>query len=256
MDERRDYYVYGYVRLDNNSYFYIGKGTRNRHLDINHRNPHFKNIVNKVETVVEILYDDLTENEAFQLETSVIEDLVFNEGYSIEILNYCERNNGRHLVNQSFGGEGSSGFRFSDEVKKNMSNQRKGENNAFYGKKHTPYTKNRISEIRKECNLAKGENNPMYGLKGDKSPIKGRKHSEEELNKMCLSNPLRKDVMCIELNMTFPSLTKAEQYIQNTFNIPFGRRSLAKRLNGEINIDWYGEIELNGELVKLHWIYI
>ena len=38
--------------------------------------------------------------------------------------------------------------------------------------------------------------------------------------------------------------------------LPFGRRALAKRLAGEILIDWYGEIIIDGELVKLHWKYI
>ena len=147
-------------------------------------------------------------------------------------------------------------FKLSEETKRNMSKQRKGENNSFYGKNHSDKTKKKLSETRREKELAKGENNPMYGLKGDKSPIKGRKHSEEELNKMCLANPLRKEVLCIELNMRFPSLTKAEKYMKKTYNIPFGRRALAKRLNGEINIDWYGEIEINGELIKLHWKYI
>lgn len=254
--EDRSYYVYGYIRLDTNTYFYIGKGKRNRYLDIERRNPHFKNIVNTTEVAVEILYNNLTEEESFQLEKDIIEDLVFNEGYSIEIRDFCERNIGFHLVNQSFGGEGSSGFKLSEETKQKMSEQRKGKNNSFYGKKHSDETKKKLSETRVEKELAKGENNPMYGLKGDKSPIKGRKHSEEELNKMCLANPLRKEVLCIELNMRFPSLTKAERYMKKTYNIPFGRRALAKRLNGEINIDWYGEIEINGKLIKLHWKYI
>lgn len=255
MDERK-YYVYGYIRLDTNTYFYIGKGTNGRHLDIIRRNPHFINIINSVDCVVEILYDNLTETEAFELETEIIEDLVYNEGYSIEIKDFCVRNVGQHLVNQSFGGEGSSGFKFSKEQKEKMSQQRKGENNAFYGKKHSEKTKKTISSIRIDKRLSKGENNPMYGLKGELSPIKGRKHTKEELDKMCYKNPLRKEVFCIELNMKFPSLTKAELYMKETYKIPFGRKALAKRLNGEIKIDWYGEIEINGELTKLHWKYI
>lgn len=255
MNKNRDFYVYGYIRLDTNSYFYIGKGKRNRYKDTEHRNPHFKNIINNVKTVVEIICDDLTEEEAFELEITIIEDLIFNEGYSIEIKDYCERNEGYHLVNQSFGGEGSSGFKFSNEIKRKMSEQRKGENNSFYGKRHTKETRNYISKIRKEKGLAKGENNPMFGLKGDKSPIKGRKHSEEELNKMCMSNHLRKEVYCIELNITFPSLTKAESYIKNNYNIKFNRKMLVKLLNNELEYDWYGEIVINSELVKLHWVY-
>ena len=247
-----EYYVYAYIRLDTNAYFYIGKGKKNRWKDLKRRNSHFKNIINKVPFTVEILYDNLTEERAFELERNVIEDLVFNEGYSIEINNYCERNIGYHLCNCSFGGEGNSGHKLSDETKKLMSEQRKGENNQFYGKKHTVDTKNKISSIRKEKGLAKGINNPMYGKKGDKSPIKGRKHSEDELNKMCLNNPLRKEVYCIELDMTFPSLTNCENYMKNTYNIKFSRKKLAKCINGELDVDWYGEINN----IKLHWRYI
>jgi hypothetical protein len=47
MNEKRDYYVYGYVRLDTNTYFYIGKGTNNRYKRIDLRvNLHFININN------------------------------------------------------------------------------------------------------------------------------------------------------------------------------------------------------------------
>lgn len=85
MNENK-YYVYGYIRLDTNTYFYIGKGKNNRYLNIDNRSNHFKNILNKTNCVVEILYKNLTEKEAFQLEMDTIDDLVFNEGYGIDII--------------------------------------------------------------------------------------------------------------------------------------------------------------------------
>ena len=109
MDERK-YYVYGYIRLDTNTYFYIGKGKDNRYLRLDNRKQHFMNIYNKVECVVEILYDNLTEDEAFQLEVDTIYDLVFNEGYSIDIKGIRKNTNGCHLVNCTWGGEGTSGL--------------------------------------------------------------------------------------------------------------------------------------------------
>ena len=47
--EERKYYVYGYIRLDTNTYFYIGKGCKNRLYRLEDRNKHFLNIVNKVQ---------------------------------------------------------------------------------------------------------------------------------------------------------------------------------------------------------------
>ena len=39
-----NYYIYGYIRLDTNTYFYIGKGKGNRYKRIDIRSLHFKNI--------------------------------------------------------------------------------------------------------------------------------------------------------------------------------------------------------------------
>lgn len=254
MRNDRRFYVYGYIRLDNYSYFYIGKGTGRRYLDLSHsRTDDFKNIVNNIETTVEILYDNLTEEEALYLERETIEDLIYNEGYSIQIRDFCDINEGYHLTNHSLGGRGTLGYKSSEEELKERSERYKGEKNPFYGKHHNEETKRKLSEIRKDYT---GEKHPMYGKRGDKSPIKGRKHSEEEIEKMSINNPLRKEVYCIELDISFTSLTKAEKYMQETYNIPFGRRALAKRLAGEILIDWYGEINIDGELIKLHWKYI
>ena len=41
-----DFYVYGYIRLDTNTYFYIGKGHSNRWLRLDNRKKHFLNILN------------------------------------------------------------------------------------------------------------------------------------------------------------------------------------------------------------------
>lgn len=124
----RNFYVYGYVRLDTNSYFYIGKGHGNRYLRLDNRKPHFLNIVNITDVAVEILYDNLTEQEAFELERDVIEDLVFNEGYSIDIPNFsCERCSD-NLVNLTWGGDGTSGYSIkqSEETIRNRANKNRG----------------------------------------------------------------------------------------------------------------------------------
>ena len=58
-----------------------------------------------------------------------------------------------------------------------------------------------------------------------------------------------------EYDMEFPSINYTVKYIKSTYNILFNKHSLSKCLKNEFKQDWYGEIEINGELVKLHWEY-
>lgn len=83
----RDYYIYIYYRLDTNEPFYIGKGRKGRWKRLNRENTHFNNIVNKHDVAVEIIKYNLTEEEAFYWEEEIIRILVFEYGYSIEIIN-------------------------------------------------------------------------------------------------------------------------------------------------------------------------
>ena len=223
-----NFYVYEWIRLDTNEPFYVGKGHGNRWKELNRDyNPKFMNIVNRIDVAVNILQNGLTENEAFDFECYYI--WLYRDDIGYDMCNICD------------GGEGVVTC---------------GENNHFYGKKHTEETKQKISNIRKNKGIAKGENNPNYGKRGDLSPIKGRKHTQEELDKMIQNSKLRSPVRCIELDITFLSLTQAEKYMQEQYGIKIARRQLAKRLSGEIKTKWYGEITINGKLTKLHWEYI
>ena len=165
MNNEKKFYVYGYVRLDKNTYFYIGKGTGRRYKKIDSRSDHFKNIINKTNCAVEILYDNLSEAEAFLLEEQTIEDLVFNEGYSIEISGW-KRDKEKHLVNRTFGGEGASGYKHTKEALDKMSKAAKSRPNVNKGKQRTQTIKNKIS------NNAKLNDN--YGMKGKHHTIESK----------------------------------------------------------------------------------
>lgn len=54
------------------------------------------------------------------------------------------------------------GFKYSEEQKQKMSEERSGKNNPFYGRKHTLETKQKISKANK--GKLTGENNPMFGV--------------------------------------------------------------------------------------------
>ena len=43
--------------------------------------------------------------------------------------------------------------------------------------------------------------------------------------------------------------------MKTTYKVPFSRDILKKYLDGNYHKEYYKEIEINGELVKLHWEY-
>lgn len=162
-----DFYVYIYYRLDINEPFYVGKGRDYRWKALNKRNNHFKKIIDKCDIACEIVKDNLTEDEAHGIECWLIHELVFEYGYSIDISNNKSKEDGRHLVNATWGGEGNVGInpfeRMSKETKENWLEAHRGLQ-PMLGKHHT-------EESKKKIKLATtGELNPFYG-----------KHHTEEL---------------------------------------------------------------------------
>lgn len=172
-----DYYVYIYWRLDTNEPFYVGKGKLYRYYHLYNRGNHFNNIINKCEVAVEIVMDNLTEEQAHGIECWIINELVFEYGYSIDILNNVSIEKGRHLVNATWGGEGMSGCY-------SLRNKSEDELKEIY-KKH--------SRSLKENGKVKGENNPMYG-----------KHGKDNKNS--------KSVICLTTMKIFYSAIEAGEY--------------------------------------------
>lgn len=119
------FYVYGWIRKDYNTFFYIGKGEGGRAKRLQGRNKYFLNIVNKVECEVVYLHNNLTEEEAFTKEKEVIYNLVYKEGYSIDVRGFSKIK-GKHLTNQTWGGEGQSGRVMSIESRKKLSKMKLG----------------------------------------------------------------------------------------------------------------------------------
>ena len=190
------YYVYEYIRLDNNTVFYVGKGKLNRMIK-KKTNQIFLRICDKVDYKYRLIKDNLSEAEALQLEKDIIHDYVYNKGYGICIKGFHCESGKPYLCNMTWGGEGISGFKFSDISKERMSKYRKGKkihteeskrkiSEAHSGKYVSQDTKNKISMSRIERKVAKGENNPMYGVHrfGDKNPFYGQHHSDETKKKI------------------------------------------------------------------------
>lgn len=186
------FFVYAHYKADDltGPPFYIGKGKGKRDKS-GRRNPYWKNISNKHGFIVKRLAENLTENQAWDLEKKLIAEygrLIDNTG--------C-------LCNLSDGGEGASGVKHNNVTKEKWSKAKKGktweeifgvekanqirEQRKIKTKKHSEETKKKLSESKK------GNKNPMYGKKlsddhrkklsevrkGKPSPTKGKKYSEE-----------------------------------------------------------------------------
>jgi len=114
----KNYYIYRWIRLDTNTPFHVGKGTKNRYKNTTQRNEYFKRIFNKVPCEVEIMIYDLTEEQAFKKEIEIIK--------LYKSLGYCE-------TNLTTGGTGSSGVKRSKETKELLGR-------TWRGKKRPPFS--------------------------------------------------------------------------------------------------------------------
>lgn len=112
-----NFYVYIHRKKSNNEIFYVGKGKDRRAYWKSRRNQYWQNIVNKYGYIVEILKDNLTENEAFNLEMETIKE------YKKQNINLCNMTNG---------GEGMTGFKHSEETKRLYSKNRTAKLNVNY----------------------------------------------------------------------------------------------------------------------------
>lgn len=105
------YYVYVHRRLDTLEVFYVGKGSTNRAWVKFRKNYHWKSIVEKHGYSVEIVKDGMHESCSFALERLLIAKY---------------RSMGINLANKTDGGEGTSGYIWSDQDREKHSEAQRG----------------------------------------------------------------------------------------------------------------------------------
>jgi group I intron endonuclease len=185
MSLERNYKLYVHIAPNGKRYYGItkqrpeqrwrnGKGYKD--------NQHITNAINKygwdnIQHIV--IYNDLTEDEAKELEQRFIQ--------------WYDTANKKYGYNITLGGEGTKGYSCSEETRQKLSKTHKGENNAFYGKTHTEETKRKISEMRK-----------------------GKPLSEEHKQKIKMSSANARSIICITTNKVFRSINDGANYY-NTF---------------------------------------
>lgn len=152
------FYVYRHIRLDTNTVFYVGKGHGRRAWNKSKRSKYWKNIVNKHGYRVEIIIDGFTEREALDRETEFIK--------MYKDLGYCE-------ANFTNGGEGVSGYKFTPEQRKRLSESHMGQKS---------WNKGKIGILSEETKKLISKKLKLY-YKKHVSKNKGRVHSEKTKKK-------------------------------------------------------------------------
>lgn len=211
------------IRYNPGDIFYVGKGSYNRKLSTlkqssNKKHNELKHAAierirnNKTEVIINIFKDNLSEQEAFALESHLI--LKFGR-----LINSTGK-----LTNLTTGGEGAAGFTPSEETRKVWSKQRKGRCSAIKGTKrpgiggrkprfkHTPEWKIARSMLMqsdeyKEKNKIAIEIRTKKLIEGNKlNPPKSAK-DHIWINNGCVEQHVRKDAILPE-NFSYGRLFK------------------------------------------------
>ena len=270
-NENREFYVYVHIRKDNNTVFYVGKGTKNRAYDLDRGNFH-NGVRDKYGCKVVIIKDNLTESQAFRLESKMIKYYVLTLGYGAPIDGYRDYSN-NYLTNFTWGGEGASGMHHTKEAKEKISEKNKGHVAWNKGKKGlqccSEETKQNMSENHADVS---GENNPMYGkhhseeskrktsesmkgkMAGENNPMYGKNHTEEAKQKMSekrkgKNNPMAKKVICITTGKIFDCIKDAEKHynIGNISKCCMGIYKHAGKLSDGTQLQWVYLEDYNNE---------
>jgi hypothetical protein len=160
---------YLYKHSFNNGVLYIGKGSRTRVNDFNNRSKYWKSLykkhgINRIDVIV----DGLTEDDAYELENLVISEY---------------RDMGLVLCNLNDGGKGGlSGYKHSDEAKRNISLKQIGKFvNEDTRKKISEKAKIQFKEKGHPCINRVIPNETRFKISNSK---KGKKEStESRINK-------------------------------------------------------------------------
>lgn len=139
--------VYRHIRLDKNEPFYIGIGQEKRAYTKRERNEIWYRIVDKTDYEVEILFDDLSWEQAVEKEKEFIS------------LYGRKNNNTGILANMTDGGEGSPNTVVSQKTRRIKSLQTRGGKNPKARKVYCEFL-NREFDTISECAEALGVSQP------------------------------------------------------------------------------------------------
>jgi group I intron endonuclease len=221
---REDFVVYLHERLDTNAVFYVGKGTAKRVRQKCNRNPHWHRIVAKAGGFNDhLVATGLVESEALELEKLLIAEM---------------RQRGIEICNMTDGGDGISGYHFSDEVRKAMSERMKQKTPFMQGKEFS-------EEHRQKLRMAKlGKKQSQKHIDASTAGKLGRTCREETKKKIADALKGRKTpqhivaknfkpVICTTNGILYESVTSAAKSLSlQTSNISKCCKGILKQTGG------------------------
>ncbi len=156
---------------------------------------------------------------------------------------------GHDIKNLTDGGGGSFGYKFTDDVKKSFSINRKGELNPFYNREHSNETKEMLSKIASE-------------RIGSKNPMWGKKQKESSKNLMSLrkigkydgvKNPRAKRLYQYNSNNILIKVWEYAKECADYYKISRGNISTFANHNTKVDIQMTGKYRILRDFIfKLH----
>jgi len=197
------YVVYRHIRLDKNQPFYIGIGNEKRAYSKHGRSNFWKRIVEKTDYEVEILFENLTSEQAKEKEIEFI-----------KLYGRVDNKTGI-LCNMTDGGDGiiNPSPHVREERRKRFTKNKFALGNKYnLGRRQTEETKLKISQSKKGC----------------KSIMTGKKHSDESRKKMSenTARAMSKKVIDTSTGIIYNSITEAAKILNISQN------TLARYLRG------------------------
>lgn len=182
------YYVYEWYFVNTNEVFYIGKGCGKRFKEIHGRNKFFQCMYKSHSCAVRIIMHGFSEVDAYQYERYVIQ--------------YYKKFTTFRLTNQTEGGDGTVGYKFSDEQYQHMLETRRDPNGVY-----------KSDAFRaKISSLVQGENNPNFGHRWSNAQkdALSKKQSASGRYKDT-KNPTATRIQCVETGEVFDCIKFAMQ---------------------------------------------
>ena len=211
--------VYRHIRLDKNEVFYIGIGiTDKRAYDKRKRNNYWNNITSKSKYRVDILFDDLTYQQAKEKE---IEFIKFYGRKDLGLGTLC---------NMTDGGDGSTGYKPTEEMNKKRSDKLK---NRIMSEEH----KDKISKSLQGHKVS--EKSLQRLLERNKTPI-----SEEQRKNMSLAQIKRY------------SLIEKKQYIKRGYDNKGHKNPMAKKVIDDMTGIIYYTIKDAANDLNINYSYL
>ncbi len=230
--------VYIYVLSYNDDIRYVGrtfnvnKRLRQHINESNKNNTHKSNWIRKVKSInIEII------------------DVCNEDNYSFWEQHYISlyRSWGFNLLNMTIGGEGVSGYKYTEEGKLKRSIRMLGSKNHFYGKNHTLETIEILSNIDRS-----GEKNSMYGKKHKEISKKIMSNKKVGVYDG-INNPRAKKLYQYDLDNNLIKCWDFAKECADFYNISRGNISTFSKSNTNVDLNSKGKYRiLSGFIFKYH----